>query len=185
MVAEWKLMRITTRLVQCMCMAFVASMVLVPAVADQPNLESGTTADCAFDGSGVDSVDLMTGRLLAHMPLPIRSPQRGGRLDFNFALTANSAPWTVQGTAWVINQVRSGAIGNLQGGVGLVRGWDISFHRTIITDLIYGSDTEGSHFLVTSDGATHYLQRLSAGNYMATDDTGYRVFESNPDLLRV
>jgi len=153
--------------------------------ADQPNEQRGVAAGSASAGSDVDSVDLMTGNLFISIPLPILSPQRGGRLNYNFALTANSVPWTVVNSAWAINQSRSGTIGNLQGGVGLARGWDISFHRTIITNLTDGSDTEGLHFLVTSDGASHHLQRLSAGNYVAVDDTGYRVIESNPDSYGV
>src|SRR5579885_2099473 len=107
------------------------------ARADMPNLQSGNVADASSDGG----VSILNGQLFVSLPLPITSPQRGGKLNFNFVLTANSVPWSVQyltsshspsscvpganACAWINTLGRAQTIGNLTGGVGLARGWDI------------------------------------------------------------
>lgn len=172
------------------------------ALSDQPSLQSGAVPDIGSD----DGVSLQNGQLFVSIPLPIASPQRGGRLDFNFTLTANSVPWSVKyltasnspsscvpgvnSCAWTDSLGRTQTVGNLTGGAGLARGWDIALHRTVLTETISNNDGtdssggESQHFLVTSDGATHHLQDISANqdmtHYAAVDGSGYQVFQSNP-----
>lgn len=176
------------------------------ARADMPSLQSGNPADASTDGG----VNTLSGQLFVSLALPISSPQRGGKLNFNFALTANSVPWSVKyltkstspsscvaganACAWTDSLGRTQTIGNITGGVGLARSWDISLHRNTFTETIGnndGTDTsedEYNHYLLTSDGAVHHLQDVSGGSlshYVAIDGSGYQVFQSNPDSYGV
>lgn len=190
----------------------VAAMILTALIvssawADMPALESGAVPDVVTDGG----VNTLNGQLFATLPLPILSPQRGGHLDFNFLLTANSVPWSVRyntasnapsscvaGTTnctWTNSLGRAQTIGNMTGGVGLARGWDISLHRTTTTQTVSNNEstttdeTETNHYLITSDGAVHHLQDISPHGdfsyYAATDGSAYQVHQSNPDSLGV
>lgn len=177
------------------------------AWADMPGLESGAAPNVVNDRG----VNTLNGQLFVSLPLPIRSPQRGGHLDFNFLLTANSVPWSVtyltaanspsacvpgaNACGWTNTLGRAQTIGNLMGGVGLARGWDISLHRTTLKQTVGNNDgtdvseTEMNHYLITSDGAFHHLQDISASqdlSYSATTDgSGYQVHQSNPDSYGV
>lgn len=174
------------------------------AWADMPNLESGAIPDAVTDGG----VSVLNGQLFVSLPLPILSPQRGEHLNFNFLLTANSVPWSVNsGTSstclsgstntciWTNTLGRAQTIGNITGGVGLARGWDVSLHRTTFTQTVGNNDgtdvseAELNHYLITSDGAFHHLQDISTQHdlsyYVTTDGSGYQVHQSNPDSYGV
>jgi len=49
----------------------------VASAQEQPDL-NGFKPYGAYDGSGIDSVNLQTGNLIIHIPVPVLYPQRGG-----------------------------------------------------------------------------------------------------------
>jgi hypothetical protein len=49
---------------------------------DPPNLENGYKSYGSYDGTNLDTVNLLNGNLTVHIPLPFYYPQRGGRLDW-------------------------------------------------------------------------------------------------------
>lgn len=55
-----------------------------------PDVENGFKAYGSYDGSSIDSVNLMNGNLMLHIPMPFTYPQRGGRLDPKNILTVSS-----------------------------------------------------------------------------------------------
>lgn len=188
----------------CLGLTLLGVMTL-PAHADQPGQSAGGSAVGSYGGSGIDTVNLLSGQLLVKIPLPVLSPQRGGRLSFGIALTANSVPWSVkylnqsnptpsscvpgqQFCVWDNTLGVTQTIGNLDGGVGLVRGWDIALHRRLTTIQTstghrYEEDT---HYLVTADGARHHLQDISVNKdksfYATIDGSGYKIAQSNNNL---
>ncbi|HEV7163792.1 MAG TPA: RHS repeat-associated core domain-containing protein [Gammaproteobacteria bacterium] len=196
-------------------LAIAALGALAPVYADQPNLTSGVGQNSGSNGSAVDSVDLQTGRLLIHLPLPILSPQRGGRLNVGFSLIGNAPIWSVvtqdgpfnsscqnvTGTTtgcWTPNfGNRNTNLGHFPNGQGdttqLEWSLDVQFNRQVVTEFNAAgraiSATESDHFLTTPDGGNHHLQDISpAGDgsqWMTIDGTGYKVFLGSKNTLGI
>lgn len=175
------------RVVLGIVVSLLATCAVPPVLADQPNISSGAPTG-GSNGSSIDTVDLQTGRLLVHMPLPILSPQRGGHLNFEFGLTANSVAWSVQTSPrnhWIpgTNFFQPNNFG-----VGFTRSWDITFvrqltvsaHQNSVGATVVTVESEANHYLVTAEGGTHHLQDISSAsdgsNWMAIDGSGYQVF---------
>lgn len=172
--------------------AAVVIAVLVPTIsvyADQPNLSSGVGQNSGSNSSSIDSVDLQTGRLIIHLPLPILSPQRGGHLSVGFSLIGNAPVWSVvtqdQGPfstfcqnvtdsttgCWMPNfGSRNTNLGNFANGLSdttqLEWSLDVQFNRQIVTEFTTTqtvlSANESNHFLTTPDGGNHHLQDISS-----------------------
>lgn len=60
-----------------------------------PDVENGFKAYGSYDGSSIDSVNLMNGNLMLHIPMPFSYPQRG-KIDPRNILTVSSKQWHVQ-----------------------------------------------------------------------------------------
>src|SRR5260370_35000053 len=58
----------------------------------QPNLLNGMPPLGSYNGSSVDTVNLMNGNLTLHIPLPFDYPQRG-KLGIKYYLILNSKTW--------------------------------------------------------------------------------------------
>src|SRR5713226_5551650 len=63
----------------------------------QPNLLNGMPPLGSYDGSSVDTVNLMNGNLTLHIPLPFDYPQRG-KLEIKYYLVLNSKTWKAYDT---------------------------------------------------------------------------------------
>src|SRR5713101_6402650 len=61
----------------------------------QPNLENGFKPYGSYDGTHLDTVNLMNGNLQVHIPLPPSYPQRGGRIGRVFQFQSAAKGWTV------------------------------------------------------------------------------------------
>lgn len=183
--------------------ALLIGLAVLPALADQPNLQSGASSG-GSNGSSIDSVDIQTGRLLVTVPLPILSPQRGGHLNFGFSLVGNSVPWSVQTTRFNNRTTNKWNPGNryfssgITLGMDFSRGWDIAVGRTLTVAANQNSTThavriesesESDRFLVTADGATHHMQDISSASdgssWMTIDGSGYEVLLSNKNSFGI
>jgi YD repeat-containing protein len=149
------------------------------------------TAGSSYDGSRLDTVNLMNGNLMLHAPLVPDTPQRGA-LSLGQILYATSKNWQsvcAPNAAYNFNVTtcswKSGGTGlHLQSDIG------ISVHRTLET--INNSDViifrASGYSLITSDGATHKLAGVAGTEvngiptkYDSIDLTGYHLEMSNPD----
>src|SRR5689334_2459841 len=72
----------------------VGSLALVAQT--QPNLLNGMPPLGSYDGSNVDTVNLVNGNLTLHIPLPFDYPQRGN-LGIKYYFVINSKTWQAQG----------------------------------------------------------------------------------------
>src|SRR5258708_21694490 len=90
-----------------------------------PNFENGFKPWGSYDGSRLDTVNLMNGNVMLHAPLIPSIPQRGA-LGLSNTLYASSKDWQV---VCVPNQGCSWDKGG--GGVLIQRSPDLSVHRTI------------------------------------------------------
>src|SRR5882672_1936244 len=59
-----------------------------------PDLENGFKYYGSYDGSHLDTVNLMNGNLMLHLPLVPELPQRGNKLDLKYLVYLTSKTWT-------------------------------------------------------------------------------------------
>src|SRR5947209_9959887 len=95
-----------------------------------PNLENGFKPYGSYDGSHLDSVNLMNGNVMFHAPLTPETPQRG-TLKVSNNLYSTSQDWQVvcnPGCKWA------------KGGAGVFAEFSpfLKLHRTIEMNHIYG-----------------------------------------------
>jgi RHS repeat-associated protein len=155
------------------------------------NLENGFKYYGSYDGTTMDTVNLMNGNLTLHIPLPFYYAQRGGKIDPRYFLVANSKNWSVQetdfgegpvnywtyvgatgqfSTAWAFNEpyIATPAVG-----VTLFR----SYSTTGNGDGAPVTYEASSPSLTTWDGSSHPLTPSG----ITEDTTGYQITLSNPD----
>src|SRR5258708_32624555 len=149
-----------------------------------PNLENGFKPFGSYDGTHFDTINVMNGNLMVHMPLYSEAPQRGGKLDMQYLLYMTSKNW-IEGCSptckWQL----------LAAGPTLQRSWDVSLQSTMYMDSASGQTVFSSvvNKLVTGDGPAHLLYAIPGAvtaNGQVTeletiDGTGYHVSLSNPD----
>jgi RHS repeat-associated protein len=168
-----------------------------------PDLENGFKSYGSYDSSTIDTVDLKSGNLMVHIPMPWTYPQRGSDISAKNLLTMSSKTWQTK----CVNPDGSGnhcfwtsGIWNPQqvalrgSGLGFDHTMDVSLHRTwsyqsdIQENLTYFS---GGYTVTTPDGGSHDLSFPTPGApldsngdataYDATDGSGFHVNLSNPD----
>ena len=155
----------------------------VASAQEQPDL-NGFKPYGAYDGSGIDSVNLQTGNLIIHIPVPVTYPQRGGKLNLQWLLTANSNNWSCVTFSTTCRwQLPSGvtSVQSIGGGVGLDHSLDMAVHR--VRHLSSTDEDVGSYFIRTSDGNSHQLVD-TAGNHISfdtIDTSGWHVELSGAD----
>ncbi len=76
-------------------LAFI-SFTLSAHAQTQPNLLNGMPPLGSYEGSNVDTVNLVNGNLILHIPLPFDYPQRGN-LGIKYYFVINSKTWEAQG----------------------------------------------------------------------------------------
>jgi len=192
--ARWTTMSAIVRLFGLTVMLVVCGAAPVWAQT-QTNLEKGFKPYGSYDGTHLDSINLMNGNLTLHAPLLPDYPQRG-KFSLQDILLFNSKTWQVN--CWFDrNDPTSYQCQWFGGGTGvtLQRSVDMSLQRM---DESYNSGTGIQDFtslnytLITPDGASHQLVVLEYGTphqyetaspqEMETmDTTGYHVTMSGTD----
>src|SRR5215831_7535626 len=172
-------------------MLAVAVAILVGSVValgqSQPNVENGFKAYGSYDGSHLDSVNLLDSNVLLHVPLDHHAAQRG-KLAPELLLYVTSQSWRIH----CDTSPTDGSPGNCYwsyGGAGIELAFTgtLSVHRRVVASGGQGFPTTyeaDSYSLSTWDGGTHPLQDISAGagtSFESIDGTGYRVALTNPD----
>ena len=146
-----------------------------------PNFENGWKPYGSYDGSHLDSVNLMNGNLMLHAPLFPGIPQRGS-LTLDSTIYLSSKDWQVacvpnaQDPSQQVCRWKKGGMG-----VRIARPFDLVLHRTILKT---GSGTGTVDFfasgytVLTPDGGTHKLHGVSG----TEDATGEPTVFDSVDL---
>jgi hypothetical protein len=151
-----------------------------------PDLENGFKNYGSYDGSHLDTVNLMNGNLILHAPLLPGYPQRGS-LAVQPVLIFNSKTWQVICASMPGDGV---ACGWYHGGtsITLQQPTDLQIQRTINVFFTGTSTsyTAQGYSLTGADGSTHQLMPTVTTNgvYMeleSLDTTGYHVVMSGSD----
>jgi RHS repeat-associated protein len=182
-------MKVIKLLPLCIIIVGFSNLLLAQAA---PNFENGWKPYGSYDGSHLDTVNLMNGNLMLHLPLLPGIPQRGS-LALDHTAYLSSKDWQVacmqedtssgEGCWWT----KGGS------GIGIVRSFDLAIHRTV-TKTGTGTGTvtfsAGGYTIVTADGASHKLYGVpgtedasgEATKYESTDLTGYHLELSEADI---
>jgi hypothetical protein len=154
-----------------------------------PNFENGWKPYGSFDGSHLDTVNLMNGNLMLHAPIIPDVPQRGG-LNLSDVIYTSSKNWqavctpnTSQPNGTLCLWKNGGSALQIQTSVGM------TVRRTLQTIYVEGTPEAYSTFnysLTSMDGATHQLTPVAGSrdpNYSfdTFDLTGYHVDITIPD----
>ncbi len=136
----------------------------------QPNLENGYKPYGSYQGTELDTTNLMNGNLTLHIPMPFHYPQRGGKLDVEYFMLSNAKAWTA-----ILNQAQNVYQWTPTGDANpaFTNNFNIEVHRThiLITGGSGNSEGVSDYFVKTPDHSTHLL---TAGNSMRTKDaTGW------------
>src|SRR5882724_9652634 len=181
----------SAKLLQLFAIIFVFSNPLLAQTA--PNLENGWKPYGSYDGTRLDTVNLMNGNLMLHAPVIPDLPQRGAlsitntlfvsSKDWQVACVANSGSPSGQTCSWQ----KGGA------GVNIQRSPFLGVHRTVVKN---GSGTGTvtysayGYTVSSADAAAHQLTPVSgtedptgeATEFNSLDLTGYHVQLTNPDV---
>ncbi|HEY2912017.1 MAG TPA: hypothetical protein VGK21_01540, partial [Candidatus Angelobacter sp.] len=131
-----------------------------------PNLENGFKPYGSYDGTGIDTVNLLNGNLMLHVPMPYQYPQRG-QMQPTSLLTISSKQWMVD--CWDVGpdggqfcQWDTGPVFNVPALAGI--GTDFGLNTTMAISRLWQSQTIPSisvfvsatnYVLYTADGAAH------------------------------
>ncbi len=152
-----------------------------------PNLENGFKPYGSYDGSHLDTVNLMNGNLMLHAPLIPGAPQRGS-LQISNTLYVTSKDWQVSCSSGssICRWVKGGT------GVNVVVSPNLRVHRTVNNDYVYANTvvSDGSAYTITSaDESSHSLHGVAGTEdslgeptqFDAIDLSGYHLTLSVPD----
>jgi RHS repeat-associated protein len=191
-----KLFRVSLVLaVVCVCGIFLQAQTA-------PDLENGFKNYGSYHGSDIDTVNLMNGNLMVHIPMPWTYPQRGGDINPKNLLTMSSKTWQPHCVPmdpnpavcfWSQGGTFASQMVSLAGsGLGFDHTMDLSLHRewSLNTDF-QGNPTyfSGGYELFTADGASHQLAvRPNAPldpngdpmTYDSNDTSGFHIDLSSP-----
>ncbi|MBZ5492454.1 MAG: hypothetical protein LAO76_16115 [Acidobacteriia bacterium] len=149
-----------------------------------PNLENGFKPYGSYEGSQLDTVNLMNGNVIFHAPLTPETPQRGS-LKVSNTLYSTSQDWQVvcnPGCKWA----KGGA------GIFLQSSPFLKLHRTIEMNHIYDNLAVlyAYDYSITSEsGSVHKLHGVAGTEdqygeptqFDSIDLTGFHLAMSNPD----
>jgi RHS repeat-associated protein len=170
-------------------LAFPSSLV----AQTSPNLDNGWKPFGSYDGTHLDTVNLMNGNLMLHLPIVPDVPQRGS-LKVSYSLYGSSKDWQVS-CSWN-QQTQKWQCGWQKGGGSLglrMTLADLSVHRTL--DKQYtgnqGNTTVAAYgyTITTPDGSTHQVHGVSGTEdvngdptqFDSTDLSGYHLVVSGSD----
>jgi YD repeat-containing protein len=183
-----------TRVKKLSLLAFLSFFVLLCQVSGfaqtAPDLENGFKPYGSYDGSKLDTVNLMNGNLMLHAPLVPVSPQRGS-IKVGNTLYLSSKDWqtvcyTPTNSGPICSWKKGGTGVNIQITPGL------SLHRTLNTSFGGGGGTIQEAYgysIVSPDQASHSLHgvagtedlNLEPTQFDSTDLSGFHLALSNPD----
>jgi RHS repeat-associated protein len=154
-----------------------------------PSLENGWKPFGSYDGSHLDTVNLMNGNLMLHAPLLPNYPQRG-KFGLSYVLTFNSKTWQVLCQPNT-NSPSGEVCGWFSGGTG------VSFQHDLDLAIQRTADKQGSgtgltfysasgYSITGPDGAIHQLYATVFANnipveFESVDLTGYHLVLSGSD----
>jgi hypothetical protein len=159
-----------------------------------PNLENGWKPYGSYDGSHLDTVNLMNGNQMLHAPLLPNYPQRGGSLTMQSFLYQTSKSWQVFCTVALNNEVTC-QWGVGRAGVELRQSEGLTIQRT----LHQSASGTGQNFFkaygYTIQDATGAMHQVVGSGPLDTtgestkfdsiDTSGYHMEMSNPDSFGV
>ena len=167
------------------CFVFVVNTILVAQTS--PTLENGFKSYGSYDGSQLDTVNLMNGNLMIHAALIPGAPQRGS-LQISNSLYVTSKDWQVSCSSGtnVCRWVKGGT------GVNIVVSPYLRVHRTVNNEYEYANTVISEAFaytIIAPDESTHSLHGVagtedSAGEptqFDSVDLSGYHLNMSAPD----
>lgn len=165
---------------------FLAIILFVTAsgfAQTSPNLETGFKPYGSFDGTPFETVNLMNGNPMLHIPFPQDYVQRGGKMVKDDFLMMQGKSWATQlptPNSGVLNWEPARA---LIGPVDTLHPGQTRVVTEAISDgTIYESVQQNA--VVTWDGSTHPLMDVSGGRqtaFHAVDGSGWHVNMSNPN----
>jgi RHS repeat-associated protein len=179
-------MRLRNFLMQAVALIAVA---IIPAFAQKaPDLENGFKNYGSYDGSHLDTVNLMNGNLTLHAPLLPSYPQRG-KFSLQDILAFNSKTWEVVCRDLPFNGGTT--CGWFYGGTGvsLQRSIDLAIQRTddqFNSGIGVQTYTANGYSITSPDGAAHQLMVTASGTASpmemeSVDTSGYHVVMSGAD----
>jgi len=172
-----------------------------------PDLENGFKNYGSYHGSDIDTVDLKSGNLMVHIPMPWTYPQRGSAIAPRNLLTLSSKFWTTScyhGVDTFDGQDGSTSCFWVPGGwgswvalAGQGLGFDFNLDLSLTRQSGYQTNGLGettyfsvNYKVITPDGGSHIMVASPGaamdGNgdqmaYDAVDGSGFHVELSNPD----
>ena len=149
-----------------------------------PNLENGWKPYGSYEGSRLDTVNLMNGNVMFHAPLMPETPQRGS-LKVSNTLYSTSQDWQVvcnPGCKWA------------KGGAGVFVEFSpfLKLHRTIEMNHVYDNvavQYAYDYSITSESGSVHQLHGVAGTEdqygeptqFDSIDLTGFHLAMSNPD----
>ncbi|HEY1526823.1 MAG TPA: hypothetical protein VGH51_11345, partial [Candidatus Angelobacter sp.] len=167
-----------------------------------PDLENGFKNYGSYHSSDIDTVDLKSGNLMVHIPMPWTYPQRGGEINPRNLLTMSSHTWRVKcinpdNTGnycfWTPGIWRDQQVGLAGSGLGYDHTTDLSVQRSWGYQTDTGNNvfySSGNYKVATPDGGTHFMVASPGAAldpngdpmaYDATDTSGFHIDLSNPN----
>jgi hypothetical protein len=136
------------------------------------NLENGFKPYGSYEGSNMDTVNLLNGSLMMHIPVYPDAPQRGGKIDLNYILYESTARWVPNCTPFCTWKP-------LIAGYSFEIPWEVTAQRAVDIDSTSGQTiyTGGPYTVVTGDGATHALFAVPGSADASGQYTQYRTVD--------
>jgi len=163
---------------------FLLSLSATPLFGQQdPAVDSGFRRYQAFQGSDVDSVNLVNGNLMLHIPIA-SYPQRGGILKLSFSARYNNVNWVVHTFTHPLGGETTQSWKFQSGGVAVSTDQTNKISRILDDNQLSGLD---AIVVTTTDGATHILENADPyvsgsttdADWRSIDGTGFLVNSSN------
>lgn len=183
-----KVLRKTT-----LCLLLFVSFIAISSAQTAPNYENGWKPYGSYDGSRLDTVNLMNGNLMLHAPLLPDIPQRGAAA-VGETLYITSKDW--QAVCTPSSNSPTGLMCQWQRGgtgVSILTTPAITVHRTLDKEYTGGEGITTyaayGYTITAPDGSTHIMHGVagtedSSGiptKYDSIDLTGYHLEMSNPN----
>jgi RHS repeat-associated protein len=158
-----------------------------------PNLENGWKPFGSYDGTKLDTVNVMNGNLMLHLPIMPDVPQRGS-LKISYSLYGTSKDWQV--SCFFNQNTQKMQCSWVKGGgsIGLrMTPGDLTIHRTLDKQFTGGQGNTTfaayGYTIISPDGATHQVHGVAGTEdvngepteFDSTDLSGYHLILSIAD----
>ena len=179
------------RLLAIFAIAIPSSISLKAQIA--PSLENGWKPFGSYDGTHLDTVNLMNGNLMLHAPVIPDAPQRGA-LKISYSLYGTSKDWQV--SCFPNSTTHLMQCGWVKGGGSVdlrMSSATLTVHRTLNKQFTgnqgFTTFEANGYTIVSPDGATHQMHGVTgtedangeATQFDSVDLSGYHLVLSQPD----